>query len=71
MRILAQETKEFLPFYDSIDPETRALSFAQDEQRRHNAVLNIFAIANRVGDEAVLKEMEDLLGSYRAKSVPN
>ena len=71
LRILAQETKEFLAFYDSIDPETRALSFAQDEQRRHNAVLNIFAIANRVGDEAVLKEMEDLLGSYRAKSVPN
>ncbi len=71
LRILAQETKEYLAFYDSIDPETKALSFAQDAQRRQNAMLNVFALANRIGDAELIKEMEDLLGSYRTTTVPN
>jgi len=71
LRILAQETKEFMAFYDSIDPETKALSFAEDERRRQNAMLNVFALANRIGDPALIAEMEDILGIYRTQSVPN
>jgi len=71
LRILGQETKEFLEFYDSIDPETQALSFKQDFGRRQNSMINVLALANRIGDEAFKKEMEDLLGQYRTQAVPN
>ena len=71
IRILAKETQEFLAFYDSIDPEVKATSFAQDAPRRQNAMLNIFNMVNRIGDQELIAEIEQLLGAYRAQNIPN
>lgn len=71
LRILAQESYEYLNFYESIDPSTVQSSFAQDLGRRQNAVVNIFSLANTIGDQNFIQEMEALLGQYRSTSIPN
>lgn len=71
LRILANETADFMSFYGSIDPDIVASSFAQDKARRDNALANVFNLANSIGDDAFNQEMETLLGQYRTSRVPN
>ena len=71
LRILAQESADYLDFYESIDPDVVASSFQVDLPRRQNAVANIFVLANTMKDQAFSAEMEELLGKYRATSIPN
>ena len=71
LRILAQESADFLDFYESIDPDVVASSFQVDLPRRQNAVANIFVLANTMKDQAFSAEMEELLGKYRATTIPN
>ena len=71
IRLLAQETMEHLRFYESIDPGTVQSSFSQDLGRRQNSVVNIFSLANTIGDAEFTSEMESLLGNYRASAIPN
>ncbi len=71
LRILAEETKQHLAFYESIDPNTVQLSFNQERSRFQNALANIFNLANNLGDDAFKQEMETILGPYRVSNVPN
>jgi len=71
LRILAAETKDFLEFYESIDPITLQNSFARDFGRRQSEMSNALNLAGRVKDEAFKQEIEGLLGQYRSTSVPN
>ena len=71
LRILAAETKDWLEFYESIDPDIVQTSFSIDFSRRQNAVSNTFAMANNIGDEAFVAEMEQLLGRFRSAPIPN
>jgi len=71
LRILAGETKDYLDFYESIDPDIVQTSFARDIGKRQNEVVNVLSLSNSMGDEAFKNEMEALLGPYRATSIPN
>ncbi len=71
MRILAQETREFLEFYESIDPDIVQSSFAYDISKRQNALTNLFSLANSIGDQAFIEELNNLLGRFRAAPIPN
>ncbi len=71
MRILAQETQEYLNFYDSIDPSTVESSFSTDYAYRLRAAQSIISLANAMGDDAFKQEMTDKVGSYLTQNVPN
>ena len=65
--ILANETKQYLDFYESQTDLDVVDNFKQDYQSRLNTVDDIMDITKKVGDPAFSKEMEDLLGSYYQK----
>ena len=71
IRILARESAEYLNFYESIDPDIVASSFSIDLPRRQNAVANIFVLARAINDAAFSEEIEQMIGKYRATSIPN
>ena len=71
LRILAFETKDWLDFYQSIDPDIVQSSFSNDFSRRQNAVSNALKMANNIGDEAFKAEIENLLGAFRSAPIPN
>lgn len=71
LRILANETKDYLEFYESIDPETVQSSFRTDYAYRMRAVQSVMSYANIIPDEDFKKEMTDLLSQYQTRNVPN
>lgn len=71
LRILAKETQDFLEFYESIDPDIVENSFAQDYARRQNAASNVLSLANSINDDDFKKEIDELLGRFKAAPIPN
>ena len=71
MRILANETVEFLDFYASIDPGTVRSSFQTDFNQRTAIVPTILSLTRLIPDENFKKEMTDLLSNYQTRQVPN
>lgn len=71
IRILAQETADFLEFYESIDPETLRSSFQQDYSSRMSTVNTVISLAQASQDQEFLDEMVGLVGRFRQSSMPN
>ena len=71
MRILANETVEYLDFYASIDPNTVRSSFQSDFNQRTAIVSSIISLTRLIPDENFKKEMTDLLSNYQTRQVPN
>src|SRR5690606_33889950 len=64
MRILAEETVEWMQFYDSLDPDDLQAGFSLDQRLSQNAVSEILRLARSMEDEAFAADMEALLGPY-------
>ncbi|MEE9371565.1 MAG: DUF2723 domain-containing protein [Saprospiraceae bacterium] len=71
IRILGQETAQFMTFYDSIDPATVRSSFQQDHNSRRSAVMQTLALAQSTGDQSFIQEMNELVGQFSQQGVPN
>jgi hypothetical protein len=64
LRILANETKQYIEFYESQTDKDVFDSFQQDYQYRLSAAQDVIETAKKVEDPAFEKEMETLLGGY-------
>ena len=71
LRILAQETADYLNFYESIDPDIVRSSFQQDYAYRLRAAQSVLSSVGIIPDEAFNDELNNLLGKYKQNSVPN
>ena len=71
IRILAEETADWMDFFQSVDPGVIQSSFVQDYSRRQTALQNVLSMANNLGDAAFKQEMETLLSNYQVQRVPN
>lgn len=70
MRILAEETRQWLDFYSSLDNDD-LMSFESDMSSSLEAVRIITLLAQRVEDPAFAKEMNELLSTYNVQNIPN
>jgi hypothetical protein len=64
LKILAEETKQYLTFYESQTDKKVFDSFAQDYQYRMNAAQDVIDTAKKVEDPAFEKEMSDMLSGF-------
>ena len=71
MRVLANETAEYLNFYNSIDPDILQSSFSQDMAYRQRTVSSLNSLAGALNDPAFKKEIDDLLAQFTTTTVPN
>ena len=71
IRILAQETGQYLTFYDSIDPETIRTSFQNDKRSREIAAQQVIQLAQATGDQEFIQEMNQQVGGFLQRNIPN
>ena len=71
LRILAEETYQRLNFYESLDEEDFQQGFTRDYGFSIRAVNDILQISQLFGDQALQKEMKDLLGQYDISRLQN
>jgi hypothetical protein len=64
MRILANETKQYIEFYESQTDKKVLDSFGQDYQTRMVAAQDLIANSKKVEDPAFEKEMSNMLSQY-------
>lgn len=62
-RILAEETRQYLEFYDSQTKPEIMDNFRSDYDYRLSAARDVIDVAKKTEDEAFVKEMEDLLNA--------
>ena len=70
LRILAQESKQYIDFYESQSSQDVFQSFRQDYEYRLSAVSDVLQASGEVQNDAFKKEMEDMLGPLLKSSVP-
>jgi hypothetical protein len=70
MRILAEETRQWLDFYSSLDNDD-LMSFESDMSSSLEAVRIITLLSQRVEDPAFSQEMNQLLAAYNVQNMPN
>lgn len=63
MKILAEESLQFMEFYESLDNDDIP-SFQQDIEYRYSTVRELVNIAKRVEDPAFSEEIQQMLGRY-------
>ncbi|MBK9255906.1 MAG: DUF2723 domain-containing protein [Saprospiraceae bacterium] len=68
LRILAEETRQYINFYDSQTNNDIVLNFRQDYDYRLTAARDIIEVAGKVEDPAFLKEMEEIVGPILANN---
>ena len=61
LRILAEETKQYITFYESQTDKDVFDSFRQDYEYRLGAIQDVLDNAKKVEDPAFEKEMSDML----------
>lgn len=71
LRILGNESKQYIEFYESQTDNSVFESFADDFQYRLRAASDVVELAKRVEDPAFEKEMSDLLSPVLEKSIEN
>ena len=69
LRILAEETRQYIAFYESQTDKDVFDSFRQDYEYRLSSVQDIIEVSKKVEDPGFEKEMSDLL-SPLLKSAP-
>ena len=70
MRILANESAQYMRFYESLDPDDLS-SFSQDMQFTMRAIRDVLSLSARVEDPEFEKEMNDMLGEYSSTNLKN
>jgi hypothetical protein len=70
MRILAEESRQWLNFYSSLDNDD-LMSFENDMKESLDAVRIIQILATRVEDPSFVEEMKNLLADYSMQGAPN
>lgn len=71
LTILADETIDYLEFYESIDPDVVQNSFRTDYQYRLRAAQSVLSAVNVMPDEDFKNRINNLLGRYKTNPVPN
>ncbi len=69
--ILAEETRDFLNFYESINPDVLQSSFMQDYRYRMQAAQSLFGIASMLKDDGFSAMVEEKLSKYRSGQMLN
>jgi hypothetical protein len=62
-RVLAEETRQYIEFYDTQTRPDIIDNFRQDYEYRLTAARDVLEVAKKTEDEAFIREMEDLLSS--------
>ena len=70
MRLLAEETADYLDFYNSLSQEDMP-SFDQEKQYSMLTVSQIMAEAPKLNDPNFTQEMQNLLSPFQSTAVPN
>ena len=70
-RILAQETDQYMTFYDNMDPSTVRSSFQQDYSGRVQSANQVLSFAQTIGDASFIQEMNNMVGKYSQSRIPN
>jgi hypothetical protein len=70
IRILAQVSKEYMEFFNSLDEDDLKAGFNLDYRLTTSAVSEILKVSKNLKDDAFAQEMETLLGQY-ANETPN
>ena len=65
MDLLAQQTEQYLRFYDSIDPLVISSSFEMDYGYAYRTMNDLLAQAERIGDTAFLEKIKQLFAPYQ------
>ncbi len=65
MEILAQETTEYLAFYDSIDPSIIESSFRTDYALAYQTMEDLIREVEKAGDTAFLEELKAKFAAYK------
>lgn len=68
LKIMANEAKQNLDFFESIDPNTieSSYNFQSDMQRYMAAAQDVIRLSKQLGDATFTSEMENMLGEYLA-----
>ena len=70
IRILANECKEYMIFFDSLDEEDLKAGFSLDHRLYNSAINEILNVTKNMKDEAFAQEMEALLGPFKPQAPP-
>jgi len=71
LRILSTQMAEEMRFYESIDPATLNSSFSSDYRHNLSSIPQAISVANRLDDPAFATEIQNLLGAYSTREIPN
>ena len=61
--ILAQETAEYLNFYQSLDPEDLAAGFTSDQRLANNSKSSLDGMAKELGDQAFTDQLNQIFAN--------
>ena len=64
MRILANESADWMQFFDSLDQDDLRAGFGLDVRLTNNSVNEILRISKTLNDDAFAAEMDSILGPY-------
>ena len=71
LRILANETADWLEFFDSIDPYVLESSFANDYALRRRALNSTNSLINMIPEPEFQEEIKGIITPYQSTQVPN
>jgi hypothetical protein len=69
MRILAEESAQYMEFYNSLDDDDLRSGFNLDYRLTASAVNEMLTVSKKLKDDAFAQEIEALLGPYEAEPV--
>lgn len=71
IRILAQQSKEYMVFFDSLDEDDLKAGFNLDYRLANSAINEILKVSKTMKDDAFAQEMDALLGPYKTATPGN
>ena len=69
--ILAENTRQELVFYDSLDPDDLKSSFQSEKAFANQTARDCVRMAKVTGDDAFFNEVSSKLNSFLSSKVPN
>ena len=71
LEILAEEIRDHMEYYTSLDPETVASSYSEDFRLNESLIETILGDVERFNDEEFKKRLEDMFNPYRSSQTDN
>jgi hypothetical protein len=70
IRILAQVSKDYMEFFDSLDEDDLKSGFNLDYRLTTSAISEILKVSKNLKDDAFAQEMDTMLGQYKTEAPP-